>query len=139
MAKKSFETRTRFSKFNEELGIVFGYAIVCSENGEPYFDTQGDHIPEDAMIKAATDFMLNSRVAKEMHGMEGYSDEPIGEIVFAFPVTADIAEAFGFTVNKTGLIIGMKPSPAHIEKFRKGDFTGFSIGGNYVSNEEVED
>ena len=41
-------------KVDEELGLVMGFAIICKIDGEPYFDTQGDHIPEDSMLKAAT-------------------------------------------------------------------------------------
>ena len=80
-----------------------GYAIICSEDGEPYFDLQRDHIPEDLMLKASLDFMENSQVAREMHGrtVEG-SRKQAGSVVFAFPMTADIAKALGIEVRKTG-------------------------------------
>ena len=102
-------------------------------NGEPYFDTQGDHIPEDAMLKAATDFMQHSRAAKEMH--EGGQ---IGDIVFAFPMTEEIAKAFSIQTSQTGLMIAMKPDSSEaLEKFRDGTYTGFSIGGFRVRDEDV--
>ena len=116
---------TEVAKVDTSLGLVFGYAIVSKENGKEYFDVQGDHIPEDAMLKAATNFMLSARVAKEMHTGDGK-----GTVVFAFPMTSDIATALDIKVKKTGLIIAMKPdSKEMLEKFAKGEFTGFSIGG----------
>lgn len=121
-------------KVDEALGLVFGFAIVCKQDGEPYFDVQDDHIPEDAMLAAATDFMLHSRVAKEMH--EG---DPAGDIVFAFPLTTDIAKALGIETKTTGLLIAMKPaSDEMLRKFRDGELTGFSIGGVRITDEEVE-
>ncbi len=121
-------------KVDEKLGLVMGWAIVCKENGAPYFDLQGDHIPEDAMLKAALDFMENSRTVKEMH-----SGEKQGAIVFAFPLTEDVAKAFGVLSHKSGLMIAMKPdSDEMLEKFRTGEFTGFSIGGIRLEDEEVD-
>lgn len=119
--------RTRIAKVDDTLGLVFGWAIVCTEDGEDYVDTQSDHIPEDAMMKAATDFALNSRVAKDMH-----SGDQIGDIVFMFPLTGDVAKSMGIECNKTGLMIAMKPSAGVLAKFKSGEYTGFSIGGKVL-------
>jgi hypothetical protein len=119
-------------KVDNSLGLVFGFAIVCKVDGEEYYDVQGDHIPEAAMLEAACDFMQNSRVAKEMHA----GDER-GSVVFAWPLTEDIAKSFGMQVTKTGLMIAMKPDPEVLEKFESGEYTGFSIGGRRVEDEEV--
>lgn len=123
------------TKVDAELGLVFGFAIVCKQDGEEYFDTQGDHIPEDAMLAAAADFMENSRVAKDMH-----AGDQIGGVTFAFPLTEDIAKAMGLgEVAKTGLMIAMKPDDEEVlNKFRLGEYTGFSIGGRRVEDEEVD-
>lgn len=132
MEKRLF---TQFSKVEEELGLVLGFAIVCKIDGDPYFDLQGDHIPEDSMLKAATDFMEHSREAKEMH-----AGDRIGDILFAFPLTTEIAAAFGIETKKTGLMIAMKPADdAIMEKFRSGEFTGFSIGGLRVEDEDADE
>ena len=132
------ESKRFFAKaeqVNADHGLVLGHAIVCKEHGEPYFDVQGDHIPEDAMLAAAADFMQNGAMAKEMH-----DGEAIGSVLFAFPMTTDIAKALGIQVEKTGLLIAMKPdSEETLEKFRDGTFTGFSIGGQRVDDEEVDD
>jgi hypothetical protein len=116
-------------KVDEALGLVFGFAIVCKEAGEPYFDTQSDHIPEDAMLKASTEFMLESRVSGDMHARAD------GQVVFAFPLTEEVAKALDITTKRTGLLIAMKPSPAVFEKFKKGEYTGFSIGGSRGEDE----
>src|SRR5687767_5353467 len=48
---------TQFFKVDEEHGIAFGWAIIATERGVPYFDTQGDHIPMDAVAKAAARYV----------------------------------------------------------------------------------
>lgn len=120
-------------KVDDGLGLVFGWAMICKDGGNDYYDVQDDHIPEDAMLKASTEFMLSRRVAKEMH----FGDEQ-GTIVFAFPVTADVAKAMNISTDRTGLMIAMKPSSeALLEKFRSGEYTGFSIGGQRLVDEEM--
>lgn len=130
-----FHVSTDFLKFDKNLGVALGFAVICKENGEDYFDVQGDHIPEASMLKAATDFMLNSRVGKTMH--EG---EQTGDVVFAFPLTTDIARSLEISTKRTGLLIGFKPSDEETrKKLEKGEFTGFSIGGLRLHDEEVSD
>jgi hypothetical protein len=117
-------------KVDDDLGLVFGFAIVCKRDGADYFDLQDDHIPESTMLEAATDFMLHSRVAKDMHG----GDE-VGSIVFAFPLTTEIAKALEITTKQTGLLIAMKPSADVLSKYRDGTYAGFSIGGTRITDE----
>lgn len=128
-----------FLKFDEDLGLIFGYAIVSKIDGEDHFDLQGDHIPEDSMLKAAADFMEKSRVAGEMHARdEDGNPESIGKVLFAFPLTSEIAAALDITMKRSGLIIAMKPtSEAAIEKARNGDYRGFSIGGRRIEDEDA--
>ena len=124
------DLRAKVLKVDDSLGLVMGYAIVCKEAGEDYYDLQGDHITEDAMLKAALDFMEHSQVAKEMH-----SGEQTGTVVFAWPMTTDIAKAFDVEVKKTGLLIAVRPDPDMLAKFRDGTYTGFSIGGHWLKEE----
>ena len=131
---ESFEIRSEVAKVDDRLGLVMGFAIVCKQDGQEYFDLQGDHIPEDSMLKAALDFMEHSREAKEMH-----SGDAIGGVVFAWPMTEDIAKAFGMDTRTTGLMIAMRPDdPEVLEKFQLGELTGFSIGGMRLQDEEVD-
>lgn len=123
-------------KVDKTLGLVFGYAIVCKEEGAEYFDTQGDHIPEDSMLEAACDFMANSRVAKDMH-----TGDQVGSAVFAFPLTSELAKALEITCKRTGLLVAMRPDDENREailtKYETGEYTGFSIGGYRITDEEV--
>lgn len=119
-------------KVDSELGLVFGFGIVCKIDGEPYYDLQGDHIPEDAMLKAATDFMAHSRAAKEMH-----AGDQVGDVIFAFPLTQEIADVMSITTKYTGWLVAMKPSPEVLAKFKSGEYTGFSIGGKRLQDELV--
>ena len=120
-------------KVDDSLGLVLGWAIVCKKDGADYWDLQDDHIPESSMIAAAVDFMQHSRTAKEMHG-----GESAGSVLFAFPMTEDIAKAFGVETKTTGLMIAMKPESADmLAKFKDGTYTGFSIGGARLEDEEV--
>lgn len=128
---------------DDEIGVVFGWAIVCEDDGieksDPdyplYFDLHGDHIPEDAMLKASTDFMLDHRNGKVMH-----RGEVVGDIVFAWPQTREIAKKFGEECTVFGLKIGWKPRDADLlAKFKDGTYAGFSIGGSYGEIEEVPD
>lgn len=138
---KVLEFGGQIAKVDAALGLVFGYAIVCKIDGEDYYDLNVDpdgervpeHIPEDAMLKAAADFMEHHRVAKEMH-----AGDPIGPAIFAFPLTTDIAKALDIVPHKTGLLFAMKPSPDVLAKFVSGEYTGFSIGGVRIQNEDVE-
>ena len=129
------ENYRRFAKLaglDESLGLVFGWAIVSKENGKDYYDTQDDHIPEDSMLSAATDFMQSSRTAKEMH-----TGAKAGTVVFAFPLTTEIAKSMGVTTAKTGLMIAVKADSEMLEKFKSGELTGFSIGGRRLDDEDV--
>lgn len=131
---KEFAIRGEIIKADASLGLVLGWGIICSENGVPYFDLQGDHIPEDVMTKAAADFMLHSRCAKEMH-----SGDAIGSIVFSFPLTKDVCDAYGITCAKSGWLIAMRPTADVFAKFKSGEYKGFSIGGRWMAAEEVAD
>lgn len=119
------DNAVKMAKVSDELGLVFGWAIISKLNGKEYYDTQGDYIPEDVMLKAASDYMQNGAIAKEMH-VGGAK----GKVVFAWPMTDDIAKSMGIKANQTGLMIAMKPdNPAMLKKFKDGTYSGFSIGG----------
>lgn len=123
----------KVEKVDQALGIVFGYAIVCKKDGEDYYDSQGDHIPETAMLEATANFMSGERMAKVMH-----RGESAGQVVYGFPVTEDIAKALGIEVRKTGFIVGMRPDDEEVlGKYASGEFTGFSIGGRRIEEEVV--
>jgi hypothetical protein len=128
-------------KVDKRLGLVFGYAIVCKVDGEDYYDlgsydeateqVVSDHISEDEMLVAVTDFMKSARVAKEMH-----TGDQRGGVVHSFPLTTDIAKALGIVAKTTGWLVAMQPDPDMLAKFESGELTGFSIGG--AGQREIE-
>jgi hypothetical protein len=128
-------------KVDTSLGLVFGWAIVSTVNGVDYFDKQDEHIPDESMLEAATEFMIGDRTQGEMHIHDENGIVKRGQIVFAWPMTKEIAESFGVSTTQTGLMIAAKPDdPETLEKFSDGTYTGFSIGGRRIPEftEEVE-
>jgi putative serine protease XkdF len=126
----------KVEKVDAELGIVIGYAIVSQRKNadgswEDYYDLQGDHIPFGEVVKASADFMKNSRVAKEMH-----SGEQRGETVFAIPVDESIAKSLGWTIQQSGLVIGVALDADLIAKYKSGALTEYSLGG-FATSEEI--
>lgn len=130
-------------KVDESLGLVLGWGIICKTSGEDYVDLQGEHIPEDVMFRGAVDFMKNSQMLGEMHERVPNPEDPTskqpvwkGQVVFAWPMTTEVAKAYGITTSTTGLMVAVAPdSPEVLDKFRKGEYTGFSIGGRKVVEE----
>lgn len=134
-----FTTTSTVCKVDEALGLIIGYAIVCKQGGEDYYDLQGDHITEQAMLEASTEFAKSARVATEMHAREGGRPVRGGAVVHTFPLTSDIAKSLGIESERTGLLVAVQPNdPEVLEKARRGDFTGFSIGGERIEDEEVD-
>jgi hypothetical protein len=114
------------AKVDAGLGLVFGWGIICKENGVDHFDSQGDHICEKVMLEAVSDFMGGDRMAGDMHVHMNK-----GTIVHSFPLTTEIAKAMGIDTSKTGWMVAMKPNDVTIlQKFADGAYTGFSIGGS---------
>jgi len=118
----------QLAKVDEELGLVIGWAVVSTIDGEPYYDLQGDHIPVGSLWKAALDFAEHSRVAKEMHGLTGDNTQQ-GGVPMMMVIDKNIAKAMGFETNIEGLMIAMRPDEAMLAKFKSGELTAFSIGG----------
>jgi len=131
-----YSKQVEFMKVDDELGLVFGFAIVCSEGGVPFIDLQKDHCPEDAMVEAGLELMENP-ISVDDHAREDDGVTPVvdGRIPFVFPLTTDIAKSMGIKTERTGLMIGMKPSEEVLAKFKSGEYKGFSIGGAYRENE----
>ncbi len=132
------ESGTKFSldfklaKVDEDHGLVFGWGIVCNENGQPYFDRQGEHIPEAVMFKAAIEFSLAANGMDDSHN-EVHS----GEVRFQFPMTKEVQEAYGIECSRTGWLICAAPDEEFLAKYASGEYTGFSIGGWVRESHEV--
>ena len=107
------------------LGILVGWACVCTVDGKEFVDSQGDHISDDVATEAFAKFAAGDRQLKLEH--RGAS---IGTVLWILPITAEIAAALGIATRKTGVVIGVKPNdPDMIARFERGEITGLSIGG----------
>lgn len=114
------------AKVDEDQRLVFGFAQICKIDGEEYYDSDNEHFPEAATVKAWADFMDDVRTHKAMH-----SGGAVGQVTFAFPLVTDIAKAMGITCAKSGVIVGVRVHDDDVlAKFKSGEYTGFSIGGN---------
>lgn len=113
----------RVAKVDEELGLVFCWAFTSKSEGSDYFDLHGDCIDQD-FVKACADFMEGARAVDEMH-----DGQQTGRVVFAMPMTSEVAKAFGVTTETEGLMVAIRPSAEALEKFKTGEYTGVSIAG----------
>lgn len=137
ITEKSFYAK--FSGVSEELRMAFGWAMVSKVGGEDYYDLQDDHIPENALLEASIDFMQGDRTAGDMHASDGDGVKKAGTVVFAFPLITEAAKALGVTTKQTGLIIGVKIDDDEVlKRVKDGTYTGFSIGGQRIRDEDVE-
>lgn len=125
--EKSFESFCKVAAVDEDHGLVLGWGMICRDHGQDYYDLQKNHIPESAMLAAVTEFMGGDREAGEQHVRMG-----AGTVVHSFPLTTDIAKAMGIETAKTGWMVAVKPDKAMLAKFRSGELTGFSIGGEHI-------
>lgn len=109
---------------SDELGLVFGWAFTMKANGVDYHDLQGDNITEEDLIKVCAEYLADGGKTDAMHDRN-----PDGEVVFAWPLTAEVAKSFGIETDTTGLMIAVRPSPEVFAKFKSGELTGWSIDG----------
>lgn len=124
--------KSEIFKFNDEQKLVYGWAYVSTVKGEISLDHSGEYIRPDELVKAATNFMLDVRVAKAMH-----SGSQIGEIVHSLPVTNEIATSLGITTDREGWIICVKVHDDSVwEDVKSGKLQAFSIGGRALRGTE---
>lgn len=122
---KKMEIQGQILKADDAQRMVYGWASVITDKGVPVVDSQGDVIKAETLVKAATEFMLSARVAKDMH-----SGGKVGEFVHSLPLTKEIANALGVTSDREGWIVACKVyDDAVWEKVKSGELKAFSIGG----------
>lgn len=125
MTKQDIQTDGKVLKYVEEQRLVYGWAYVSTVNDEISLDHSGEYIRPDEIVKAATNFMLDARVAKEMH-----SGPQVGDIVHSLPITKEIASSLGLSTDKEGWIICVKVHDDKVwEQVKTGKLSAFSIGG----------
>lgn len=131
---------------DEEHGIVVGWAIVCTKDGQPYYDLnvdrdgplKGEKVPEHITKSAVIKALIDAAEVGVMSGNEMHEGPETGHFVGMFFMDSDIAKALGMTTTTEGLLVQYKPEPAVLEKFKNGTYTGFSIEGARVEFELEE-
>lgn len=134
-----FRTDAQILKVSTEMGLIFGFAMICKSAEDEFFDSDDDTFTEQGMLEAATEFAMTKRVACDMHARdEGGQPIQDGGVIHHFPLTSEIAKALGIITPVTGLLVALKPdNPETLEKARTGEYTGFSIGGAVIEAEDV--
>jgi hypothetical protein len=124
-------TRGKILKVDDEQRMVFGWASVVTEDGEPVIDRQGDIIEADTLVKAVNEFMEHVRVGKAMH-----TGEQVGVVVHSLPITKEIGEALGIHSNREGWVVAYKVFDDSVwERVKSGELAAFSIGGRAQKQE----
>jgi len=112
-------------KADNEQRLVWGWAYVSTVKGDISLDHSQEFIRPDEIVKAATNFMLDVRMAKAMH-----QGDSVGEVVHSLPVTKELSNALGIETDREGWIICMKiKDDATWERVKSGELSAFSIGG----------
>lgn len=119
-------------KTDEDQRIVYGWASVITEKGEPVVDRQGDIIEASTLVKAVNEFMEYLRVGKEMH-----KGDEVGRVIHSLPVTKEIFDSLGIQTDREGWIVAMKVyDDATWDRVKSGELAAFSIGGR-ANREEI--
>ena len=118
-------------KTDDEQRMVYGWASVVTEKGEPVIDRQGDVIEADTLVKAVNEFMEHVRVGKAMH-----TGEQVGTVVHSLPITKEIGDALGIQSDREGWVVAYKVFDESIwGMVKSGELAAFSIGGRAMKEE----
>ena len=129
MTKSNIEGKVL--KVDDEQRMVFGWASVVTEDGQPVIDRQGDVIEAETLVKAVNEFMEHVRVGKAMH-----TGEQVGVVVHSLPITKEIGEALGIHSNREGWVVAYKVFDDSVwERVKSGELAAFSIGGRAQKQE----
>lgn len=118
-------------KTDDEQRLVYGWASVVTEKGEPVVDRQGDVIEAETLVKAVNEFMEHVRVGKAMH-----TGEQVGVVVHSLPITKEIGDALGIHSDREGWVVAYKVyDDAVWAMVKSGELAAFSIGGRAIKEE----
>ena len=118
-------------KADEEQRMVYGWASVVTEKGEPVVDRQGDVIEPNTLVRAVNKFMEHVRVGKEMH-----KGGQIGVVIHSMPITKEIGESLGIQSDREGWIVAFKVYDDEVwARVKSGELAAFSIGGKAIKED----
>lgn len=119
--KKSVE----LFKMDEEQRLIYGVVLVPEVE-----DLQGDICSKEDIQAAAHDYLVNSRLIKAQH--RAPTD---AEVVECYIAPCDIPIGKGIAPEGSWIMVTKVNSTAMWEAVKKGDITGYSIGGRGTREE----
>ena len=131
MTKSVESVEGKILKTDDEQRMVYGWASVITENGEPVVDRQDDMIEADTLVKAVNEFMEHVRVGKAMH-----VGEQVGTVVHSLPITKEIGDSLGIQSDREGWVVAYKVFDDDVwAMVKSGELAAFSIGGKAIKEE----
>lgn len=119
--KKSIE----LCKLDEEQHLIYGVVLVPDVE-----DLQGDICSKEDIQEAAHDYLVNSRLVKAQH--RAPTD---AEVVQSYIAPIDIPIGKGIAPAGSWVMVTKVNSTAMWTAIKKGDITGYSIGGRGTREE----
>jgi hypothetical protein len=119
--KKSVE----LVKFDEDQRLVYGVVLVPDIE-----DLQGDICSKEDIQEAAHDYLVNSRLVKAQHKSPTDAD-----VVECYIAPVDIPIGKGIAPAGSWIMVTKIKSAAMWDSIKKGDITGYSIGGRGTREE----
>lgn len=124
-----------FSKVNDDLQQVFGWASIVEKDGEKIVDLQGDYIAIEEVEKSAYEYVHKSRKGGDMHLKDDFGS-PVSKshMIESFVVTPEKKQALGLPESApTGWWVGYQINDPELwAKVKSGERTGFSIHGRGI-------
>jgi|SRR6185437_9495390 len=131
--KQDFTLAVDFTKTDDELHVVYGWASVSTIGDDHLMDLQGDKIAVPDLVKAAHDYVTNSRTGGDLHEVMG-----IGRVVESLVFTPEVQKSLGIDLGKVGWMIGMHVTDEGVwKRVKDGELKAFSIGGSGVRQPEA--
>lgn len=128
---EKIELRGTIAKVEKERRIAYGWATVIEKGGKPVIDRtrHRDVIPEETLIDAVHDYMLNKRAGGVMHE----DGRKVGDVVESLIFTKDMQKALGIDLGMVGWWVGIRYTDDQVWKdIKSGKYKMFSIGGRGV-------
>jgi hypothetical protein len=109
----------QFFKMDDEQRLVYGLVLVPDVE-----DLQGDIVSKEDIEEAAHDYLVHSRLIKAQHRAPTDAD-----VVESYVTPVDIQMGKGIAPAGSWIMVTKVHSNAMWEAIKKGDITGYSIGG----------
>lgn len=117
-------------KVDPDKRLVYGWASVVTEKGQPVIDRHGDIIPVDVLVDAVHKFNTEVRNGGVMHIRNGGEVVKIATVVESIVFTEDLQKTLSIDLGKVGWFLGMRIEHDKVwEMVKSGELKAFSIGG----------